>query len=107
MTGGAVGQLNQGGSMDTFLMTGGRIVDAFDDGDTARMTGGRIGRVNMKLADNLFDMSGGVIDRNLVGGFGDDTIIPSDGTIGGNRSEEVSVGKGGGGTGWTGVGAEP
>src|SRR3546814_457344 len=86
MTGGAVGQLNQVGSMDTSLMTGGRIVDAFDDGDTTRMTGGRIGRVNMKLADNLFDMSGGVIDRNLVAGFGNDTIILSDGTIGGNIS---------------------
>ncbi|HET6526397.1 autotransporter outer membrane beta-barrel domain-containing protein [Sphingopyxis sp.] len=86
MTGGEVGTLNQGGSMDTFLMTGGRIVDAFDDGDTARMTGGRIGRVNMKLADNLFDMSGGVIDRNLVAGFGNDTIILSGGTIGGNIS---------------------
>src|SRR3546814_4502750 len=68
------------------VKTGGRIVDAFDDGDTARMTGGRIGRVNMKLADNLFDMSGGVIDRNLVAGFGNDTIILSDGTIGGNIS---------------------
>src|SRR3546814_10044227 len=40
----------------------------------------------MKLADNLFDMSGGVIDRNLVAGFGNDTIILSDGTIGGNIS---------------------
>src|SRR3546814_20681908 len=50
------------------------------------MTVGRTGRVNMKLADNLFDMSGGVIDRNLVAGFGDDTISLSDGTIGGNIS---------------------
>ncbi len=86
MTGGEINVLNQGGSLDTFLMTGGRIVDAFDDGDTARMTGGRIGRVNMKLADNLFDMSGGTIDRNLVTGFGNDTIILSAGTIGGNIS---------------------
>lgn len=86
MTGGEINVLNQGGSMDNFLMTGGRIVDAFDDGDTARMTGGRIGRVNMKLADNLFDMSGGIIDRNLVAGFGNDTIILSGGTIGGNIS---------------------
>ncbi|MGH6633101.1 MAG: hypothetical protein ACREB0_07060, partial [Sphingopyxis sp.] len=86
MTGGEINILNQGGSMDTFLMTGGRIIDAFDDGDTARMTGGRIGRVNMKLADNLFDMSGGTIDRNLVAGFGNDTIILSGGTIGGNIS---------------------
>src|SRR3546814_9563515 len=50
------------------------------------MTVGRTGRVNMKLADNLFDMSGGVIDRNLGAGFGNDTISLSDGTIGGNIS---------------------
>ncbi len=86
MTGGEINTLNQGGALDTFFMSGGRIVDAFDDGDIAMMTGGRIGRVNMKLADNLFDMSGGTIDRNLVTGFGNDTIILSDGTIGGNIS---------------------
>jgi autotransporter family porin len=86
MTGGTILSLNQGDSMDTFFMSGGRIVDFFDDGDRAIMTGGRIGRVNMKLADNLFDMSGGIIDRNLVTGFGNDTIIVSGGTIGGNIS---------------------
>ncbi|HWW59607.1 MAG TPA: hypothetical protein VN047_22150, partial [Sphingopyxis sp.] len=86
MTGGEINVLNQGGALDTFFMSGGRIVDAFDDGDIATMTGGRIGRVNMKLADNLFDMSGGTIDRNLVTGFGNDTIILSGGTIGGNIS---------------------
>ncbi|WP_423605344.1 hypothetical protein [Sphingomonas sp. MS122] len=77
MTGGEINTLNQGGALDTFVMSGGRIVDAFDDGDHAVMTGGRIGRVNMKLADNLFDMSAGTIDRNLVTGFGNDTIILS------------------------------
>jgi len=86
MTGGEINVLNQGGAFDTFFMSGGRIIDAFDDGDNARMTGGRIGRVNMKLADNLFDMSGGAIDRNLVTGFGNDTITLSGGTIGGNIS---------------------
>jgi len=96
MTGGEIGVLNQGGSLDTFFMSGGRIVDAFDDGDIAIMTGGRIGRVNMKLADNLFDMSGGTIDRNLVAGFGNDTIILSGGTIGGNisvsgRTDSVTI----------------
>ncbi len=64
----------------------GRIVDAFDDGDYAVMTDGRIGRVNMKLDNNYFNMSGGTIDRNLVAGFGDDTIILSNGMIGGNIS---------------------
>lgn len=86
MTGGTIQSLNQGNDLDTFFMSGGRIIDFFDDGDRAVMTGGRIGRVNMKLADNLFDMSGGTIDRNLVTGFGDDTIIVSGGTIGGNIS---------------------
>lgn len=86
MTGGTVQSLSQGDNLDTFFMSGGRIVDAFEDGDMAVMTGGRIGRVNMKLDDNLFDMSGGTIDGNLVTGFGNDTIILSDGLIGGNIS---------------------
>jgi autotransporter family porin len=86
MTGGTIRSLNQGDNLDTFFMSGGHIVDAFDDGDRAIMTGGRIGRVNLKLDNNLFDMSGGIIDRNLIAGFGNDTIILSDGTIGGNIS---------------------
>lgn len=86
MTGGVIQSLNQGDNHDTFFMSGGRIINAFDDGDTATMTGGRIGRVNMKLDDNTFDMSGGTIDKNLVAGFGNDTITLSDGTIGGNIS---------------------
>lgn len=67
-------------------MTGGQIIGGFDDGDYAEMTGGRIGRVNMKLENNTFDMSGGTIDGNLVTGFGNDTIILSEGYIGGNIS---------------------
>lgn len=86
MAGGTIQSLNQGDNLDTFFMSDGRIIDAFDDGDVATMTGGRIGRVNMKLDDNVFDMSGGIIDRNLVTGFGNDTIILSGGTIGGNIS---------------------
>ncbi|MGN6307287.1 MAG: autotransporter family protein [Mesorhizobium sp.] len=86
MTGGVIQSLNQGDNLDTFFMSGGRIIDAFDDGDHAVMTGGRIGRVNLKLDDNTFDMSGGTIDKNLVAGFGNDTIILSNGTIGGNIS---------------------
>ena len=86
MSGGQIQSLSQGDNLDTFFMSGGRIVDRFDDGDHAVMTGGRIGRVNMKLDDNTFDMSGGIIDRNLVAGFGNDTIILSGGTIGGNIS---------------------
>lgn len=86
MTGGTIQSLAQGDSRDFFLMTGGRIMGAFEDGDTARMTDGRIGRVDMKLDNNLFDMSGGLIDGNLVTGFGTDTIIVSGGRIGGNIS---------------------
>jgi hypothetical protein len=83
MTGGTIDSLNQGDGLDTFFMSGGRIVDFFDDGDRAVMTGGRIGRVNMRLDRNFFDMSGGIIDRNLVTGFDIDTIILSGGFIGG------------------------
>ncbi len=86
MTDGTIGALLQGDNYDSFRMTGGRIVGAFEDGDYAEMTGGRIGRVNMKLDNNVFDMSGGTIDGNLVTGFGRDTIRLSDGYIGGNIS---------------------
>jgi len=86
MNGGTIQSLAQGDGLDTFLMTGGTIVGAFEDGDNARMTGGTIGRVDMKLDDNVFDMSGGEILGNLVTGFGQDTIILSAGRIGGNVS---------------------
>lgn len=83
MIGGTIQSLAQGDSRDFFRMTGGRIIGAFEDGDSAVMTGGRIGRVDMKLDKNIFDMSGGIIDGNLVTGFDRDTIILSGGTIGG------------------------
>ncbi|WP_422506692.1 autotransporter domain-containing protein [Stenotrophomonas sp. GZD-301] len=86
MTGGTVGALAQGDGTDRFRMTGGRIIGGFDDGDYAEMTGGQIGRVNLKLEDNTFLMSGGTIDGNLVAAFGNDTIVVSDGYIGGNIS---------------------
>lgn len=86
MRGGTIQSLAQGDSRDFFMMIGGRIIGAYEDGDTARMTGGRIGRVDMKLDNNLFDLSGGEIDGNLVTGFGTDTIIISGGKIGGNIS---------------------
>lgn len=86
MTGGTINALSQGDGLDTFFMSGGRIIDFFEDGDNAVMTGGRIGRVNMKLDDNYFNMSGGTVDRNVVTGFGTDTIIISGGEIGGNIS---------------------
>lgn len=86
MNGGQIQSLAQGDARDTFLMTAGTIVGAFEDGDVAKMTGGRIGRVDMKLDKNIFDMSGGIIDGNLVTGFDQDTISVSGGRIGGNIS---------------------
>lgn len=86
MTGGTVGSLVQGDGFDTFRMTDGHIVGGFDDGDSAEMTGGRIGRVNMKLDDNVFVMSGGSIDGNLVTGLGRDFVALNNGDIGGNIS---------------------
>lgn len=86
MNGGSLGFLAQGDGRDTFLMTGGSIAAAFEDGDVARMTGGSIGRVDMKLDNNIFDLSGGQIIGNLVTGFGTDIIIVSGGRVGGNVS---------------------
>ncbi|MHC8407352.1 autotransporter family protein [Pseudomonas sp. TMB3-21] len=86
MSGGVILSLAQGDGRDTFLMTGGTITGAFEDGDIATMTNGTIGRVDMKLDNNRFDLSGGQIIGNLVAGFGTDTIIVSGGRIGGNVS---------------------
>jgi outer membrane autotransporter protein len=86
MTGGRIASLAQGDGRDTFRMTGGTIVGAFEDGDVAAMGGGTIGRVDMKLDNNIFDLSGGRILGNLVTGFGLDTITVSGGSIGGNIS---------------------
>ncbi|MBI6576369.1 autotransporter domain-containing protein [Pseudomonas viridiflava] len=83
MSGGSIGSLAQGDGLDTFQMTGGIITRAFEDGDRATMSGGSIGRVDMKLDDNLFDLSSGTIIGNLVTGFGRDTINVSGGRIGG------------------------
>jgi len=86
MTGGTIGSLVQGDGYDSFRMTAGHIVAGFDDGDSAEMSGGRIGRVNMKLDDNVFLMSGGSIDANLVTGLGKDRVELAAGDIGGNIS---------------------
>jgi len=96
MTGGTVQSLNQGESYDTFSMSDGRIIGAFEDGDRAIFSGGRIGRVDLKLANNYFEMSqdtavATLIDGNLVSGFGNDTIIQRGGTIGGNISTSGGV----------------
>lgn len=86
MRGGQIQSLSQGDGLDAFSMTDGTIVGAFEDGDIARMSGGTIGRVDMKLDNNLFELSGGRINNNLVAGFGNDTIVVSGGSIGSNIS---------------------
>jgi outer membrane autotransporter protein len=86
MTAGSIQSLAQGDGRDVFSMSGGTIIGAFEDGDVAAMSGGTIGRVDMKLDDNIFDMSGGRIIGNLVTGFGRDTITVAGGSIGGNIS---------------------
>lgn len=86
LTDGQINSLAQGDGRDVFVMSGGWIVGGFDDGDVATLTGGRIGRVDMKLDNNIFTMSGGQIDGNLVAGFGNDTFSISGGSIGGNIS---------------------
>jgi outer membrane autotransporter protein len=91
MRGGQIQSLSQGDGRDTFLMTGGTIVGAFEDGDVAAMSGGTIGRVDMKLDNNIFDMSGGRIIGNLVTGLGRDTITLSNGSIGGNISTSAGA----------------
>jgi len=83
MSGGVIASLQQGDGYDTFLMSGGTITGAFTDGDFAQQTGGTIGRVDMKLADNFYYLSGGQILGSLVTGFGLDTIEVSGGVIGG------------------------
>ncbi|MFJ4384717.1 autotransporter outer membrane beta-barrel domain-containing protein [Pseudomonas sp. NPDC089408] len=101
MSGGTLGSLNQGGHMDTFTMTGGTITGAFEDGDTAWFKGGSIGRVDLKLADNFFEMSEDTkttgtqttVIGNVVSGLGNDTIILTGGTIGGNISTSSGVDK--------------
>lgn len=86
MHAGTIGSLAQGDGFDSFQMTGGTITGAFEDGDFAQMSGGTIGRVDMKLDENVFELSGGRIINNLVTGFDDDTIRISGGLIGGNLS---------------------
>ncbi|QVM89368.1 autotransporter outer membrane beta-barrel domain-containing protein [Pseudomonas entomophila] len=96
MTGGTVQALSQKEGYDTFKMTAGRIIGAFEDGDSAIYEGGRIGRVDLKLANNVFVMSQDTavetrIDGNLVSGLGDDRIDIRGGTIGGNISTSGGV----------------
>lgn len=85
-SGGRVASVAQGDGRDTFTMTGGEIVGAFEDGDVATQSGGTIGRVDMKLDNNFYTLLNGLINGNLITGFGLDTITVSGGYIGGNVS---------------------
>ncbi len=98
MSGGTLGSLNQGGDMDVFVMTGGTITGAFEDGDTAWFKGGSIGRIDLKLADNFLEISENlgvktIVVGNVVSGLGNDTIILTGGTIGGDISTSSGVDK--------------
>lgn len=87
MNGGRIVSLAQGDGRDTFLMTGGVIEREFVDGDVARQTAGTIGRVDLRLDDNEYEMTGGEILGNLVAGFGKDRVdISGTASIGGNIS---------------------
>lgn len=98
MSGGTLGSLNQGGDMDTFTMTGGTITGAFEDGDIADFQGGSIGRIDLKLADNILNISQNLgietlVVGNVVSGLGNDTITMTGGTIGGDISTSSGVDK--------------
>lgn len=98
MSAGTLGSLNQGGDMDEFIMTNGTITGAFEDGDTAWFKGGSIGRIDLKLADNFLEMSENlgvetIVVGNVVSGLGNDTIILTGGTIGGDISTSSGVDK--------------
>ncbi|AUZ46145.1 autotransporter outer membrane beta-barrel domain-containing protein [Pseudomonas orientalis] len=87
MNGGRIASLAQGDGLDTFLMIDGVIEREFVDGDVARQTGGTIGRVDMKLDDNVYEMTGGEILGNLVTGFEKDRVdISGTASVGGNIS---------------------
>jgi outer membrane autotransporter protein len=83
---GLIEALFQGDGRDTFFMSAGEISGAFEDGDVAEMLGGSIGRVNLKLDNNLFEMSGGLILGNLVAGFQNDQVVLAAGRINGSIS---------------------
>lgn len=83
MSGGEIAALNQGGELDFAEISGGRIIGLFYAGDDVTMTGGQIGEVDLEQANNIFRMSGGIIDLNLSAAQHNDTLILSGGRIGG------------------------
>lgn len=101
MSGGTLGTLNQGGAMDEFVMTGGTITDAFEDGDNVWFKGGSIRRIDLKMADNVLEMSENlgvetIVVANVVSGLGNDRYDLLGGTIGGDLSsssgdDEINV----------------
>ncbi len=84
MTGGTIGSIDQGGGLDTATISGGRIIGAFNDGDFVTITGGQIGSVNLRVANNVMRMSGGIIDGSVNAEQGDDLFELSGGIIGGS-----------------------
>lgn len=74
ISGGEIASLDQGADRDTAIISGGRIIGAFTDGDIVTMTGGRIGVVNLIIGNNEMRMSGGIIDQSILAGADDDLI---------------------------------
>ncbi|MEZ5777742.1 MAG: autotransporter outer membrane beta-barrel domain-containing protein [Paracoccaceae bacterium] len=84
MTGGDVTSLDQGAGFDTAVISGGRIIGLFTDGDDATFTGGRIGSVDLGPGNNTFGMSGTArIDTLLNSEQGNDTFSLNGGSVGG------------------------
>lgn len=90
MSGGEIASLDQGGELDVAVISGGRIIGAFNDGDDVTMTDGRIGTIDLKVANNIFRMSGGLVDGDVKANFQNDTLEFSGGRIGGT----VNFGRG-------------
>lgn len=85
MTGGTIQALDQGADRDTAVIRGGRIIGAFNEGDVVDMSGGRIGSVNLRVGDNIMNMSGGSIDGLLNAEQGNDLLnLSGSAAIGGN-----------------------
>ena len=83
MTGGTIGSIDQGGDLDTAIISGGRIIGAFTSGDFVTMTGGQIGSVELRNGNNVMRMSGGTVDGDVSAEQGNDLFELSGGSIGG------------------------
>jgi outer membrane autotransporter protein len=85
LSGGVIdGSIFQGGDLDNAIISGGRITGSLSDGDRITVTGGRIGSIDMNIANNIMNMSGGEVDGDVTAGFQNDTLTFTGGRIGGS-----------------------